>query len=241
MELSHGAQTPWESSSLTGDFYFRLPAAAAVLPAPPPANQAPSGGFDAREADLAYWEAIKNSANPEAFRGYLREHPKGLFVVPARLRLAELTSGKQASPPPRTEAKSAPNAAPSSPAPPPNLPPPANPAPPPPAIATLPPPAAPAAPPSLSGKWRITASGACSMAGELTIDGSVVHAKLVETSSTYELEGIVEDGIVKATSIGQNLYRLEGRFPDGIVGRGSSRYFSAGFCNGVSFTLKRAE
>jgi hypothetical protein len=54
MELSHGAQTPWESSSLTGDFYFRPPAVAAVLPAPPPATPAPSGGFDAREADLAY-------------------------------------------------------------------------------------------------------------------------------------------------------------------------------------------
>ena len=53
MELSHGAQTPWESSSLTGDFYFRPPAAAAVLPAPPPTSQAPSGGFDEREADLA--------------------------------------------------------------------------------------------------------------------------------------------------------------------------------------------
>ena len=79
------------------------------------------------------------------------------------------------------------------------------------------------------------------MTGDLTIDGGVVRAKLVETSSTYELEGTVEDGIVKATSTGQNLYRLEGRFPDGIVGRGSSRYFSAGFCNGVSFTLKRAE
>jgi uncharacterized caspase-like protein len=239
MELSHGAQTPWESSSLTGDFYFRPPAAAAALPAPPPAGQAPSGGFDEREADLAYWKAIKNSDNPEAFRSYLREHPKGLFVVPARLRLAELTSGKQAAPP-RTEAKSAPNAAPLSPAPPPNPPPPANQAPPP-AVAALPPPAAPAAPPSLSGKWRIAAAGACSMTGELTINGSAVRAKLVETSSTYELEGTVEDGIVRATSTGQNLYRLEGQFPDGIIGRGSSRYFSAGFCNGVSFILKRVD
>ena len=79
------------------------------------------------------------------------------------------------------------------------------------------------------------------MTGELTINGSAVRAKLVETSSTYELEGTVEDGIVRATSTGQNLYRLEGQFPDGIIGRGSSRYFSAGFCNGVSFILKRVD
>src|SRR6185437_11050093 len=41
-QRSHGAQTPWESSSLTGDFVFNPPAPPAAAPAPQAAMVAPT-------------------------------------------------------------------------------------------------------------------------------------------------------------------------------------------------------
>jgi hypothetical protein len=51
---SQGAQTPWESSSLTGDFIFNP-----TVTAPPPAAGV-SAGFDQRQLELAFGETIKS-------------------------------------------------------------------------------------------------------------------------------------------------------------------------------------
>jgi hypothetical protein len=85
---SKGAQTPWESSSLTGDLVVNVTVnvATAAVPAPPSASD--------REA--LFWLSVKDSTDPAAFEAYLKQYPEGTFADLARQRLA----GK--AQPPRT-------------------------------------------------------------------------------------------------------------------------------------------
>lgn len=79
-------QIPWESSSLTGDFYFIRqtddPAPALKDAALPPAPET---------IELAFWQSIKDSRNPDDFRSYLAKYAEGNFAAIARNRLAELS------------------------------------------------------------------------------------------------------------------------------------------------------
>jgi len=78
---SNGAQTPWEASSLVGDFYFIPPApvAAAV-----PANS----------VELGFWNSIQNTQEPGEYRAYLTRYPKGEFVELAQMRLAAIEKAR---------------------------------------------------------------------------------------------------------------------------------------------------
>ncbi|HEX8181044.1 MAG TPA: caspase family protein [Pyrinomonadaceae bacterium] len=40
-----------------------------------------------QQAELSYWDGIKNSTNPDFFRAYLRDYPNGRFAAIARLKL----------------------------------------------------------------------------------------------------------------------------------------------------------
>ena len=84
---SNGAQTPWESSSLTGDLVVNVNVNVNLTS---PATQAP--GAD-REA--LFWTSIKDGTDPAAFDAYLKQFPAGTFAALARQRLASLA----ASPP----------------------------------------------------------------------------------------------------------------------------------------------
>jgi hypothetical protein len=129
-------QRPWDSSSLTDDFYFK-PAA----PAPTPAAPA------ARDAEVVFWESIQNSRDPRAFEDYLRRFPNGLYAGLAALRRDELRASAAApASEPRRQQPASPSPAAPVPAPvPAPAPPPAAPAAPrasppaPPAVAALPP------------------------------------------------------------------------------------------------------
>ncbi|WP_425406141.1 caspase family protein [Hwanghaeella sp.] len=91
MERTNEKQVPWESSSLTGDFYFteaapEQPAAQSVVqPAPAPAAE-PVG----QSVEIEYWKSIANSNNPEMFRAYLAQFPDGVFSSIATQRIASL-------------------------------------------------------------------------------------------------------------------------------------------------------
>ena len=78
---SRGAQVPWESTSLEGDFYFVPPAP--VVAAPPPDPMA--------ALDDALWDAVKDSAQPAEIGAYLRRFPAGRHASSAAQRLAAVT------------------------------------------------------------------------------------------------------------------------------------------------------
>jgi formylglycine-generating enzyme required for sulfatase activity len=105
---SNGVQVPWEASSLTGDFYFSAPAAPAAGAAGRPAAAAPAAQGD---RELAFWESIRNSADPREFEAYLQRYPDGTFADLARTRLESL---RTAAVPPRRPAP--PGASPAQPA-----------------------------------------------------------------------------------------------------------------------------
>ncbi len=89
-------QTPWEESSLRGDFYFIAPEVNITInPTPPPAG--PSD-------DALYWQSIKDSDDPALYALYLEQFPDGTFADLARYKLDNLrpTADEKAAPsPPR--------------------------------------------------------------------------------------------------------------------------------------------
>ncbi len=91
---SNGAQTPWEASSLTGDFYFVPSASGATASvAPAPSGAAPPGP-SVQTLDLAYWDSVKSSNNPAELQAYLTQFPNGTFaaLALARARVTALTN-----------------------------------------------------------------------------------------------------------------------------------------------------
>lgn len=88
---SKGAQVPWESTSLEGDFYFVAPRAVVVAPPPDPLLA----------LDDAMWDAVKDSAQPAELQFYLRRFPSGRHAEAARERAAGLaTAALPAAPSP---------------------------------------------------------------------------------------------------------------------------------------------
>ncbi|HZI20445.1 MAG TPA: caspase family protein [Pyrinomonadaceae bacterium] len=81
--LTQGKQTPWESSSLIGNFYFTGPGEKEAAATP----RTPGAPVDPTAVELAFWDSIKNSTNPEDFKDYLARYPSGQFVTIARRRL----------------------------------------------------------------------------------------------------------------------------------------------------------
>ena len=71
-------QVPWESSSLTGDFFFR-PMARTI------------GGMTGSETELLFWQSIRESGDADDFRAYLGRYPNGQFSEIARNRIKRLT------------------------------------------------------------------------------------------------------------------------------------------------------
>ncbi len=86
---TNGKQTPWESTSLIGDFFFRPPVGGgSVISKPPVAPVA----TDASANDRAFWDSVKDTKNSDELKAYLQQFPGGLFVALAEARLTSLRS-----------------------------------------------------------------------------------------------------------------------------------------------------
>jgi formylglycine-generating enzyme required for sulfatase activity len=77
LEGSGLRQTPWESNSTVGDFFFR------------PLATNLTGPTEA-ELEATYWEGIQNSRDPKEFDTYLARFPGGAHAELARLKLKAL-------------------------------------------------------------------------------------------------------------------------------------------------------
>lgn len=87
MERTNSRQVPWESSSLTGDFYFVDDGDGGQVALPTP--QQGTTATD-QAVEIEYWKSIANSDNPDLFKSYLSAFPNGLFRSIAEKRVAEL-------------------------------------------------------------------------------------------------------------------------------------------------------
>jgi Caspase domain len=87
-KLTGGRQTPWEESSLKGDFSF-VPAEHKTAAALPPTSSIPSAANNAA-LEVAYWNSIQSSQEPAVFKAYLRRFPEGTFTELATLKLKKL-------------------------------------------------------------------------------------------------------------------------------------------------------
>jgi Caspase domain len=86
MQKTHGAQVPWENSSLTGDFYF-LPGPDGVPAAAPQAIHGLPSVPAGKSREIAAWERIKDSQDPRDYRAFLAQFPNGDLRTLARFRL----------------------------------------------------------------------------------------------------------------------------------------------------------
>ncbi len=88
---SKGAQTPWESSSLTGDLVVNVTVNVTTVAVAPPAASPP-----APDREGLFWMSIKDGTDPAAFEAYLKQYPQGTFAALARQRLAAVSQSARA-------------------------------------------------------------------------------------------------------------------------------------------------
>jgi hypothetical protein len=82
-DRSGGQQVPWESVSITGDFYFNPGDRVASLGGGTPA---PSR----LDKETVLWNAVKDSDDPAMLRAYLASYPDGVFAPLAHQLIARL-------------------------------------------------------------------------------------------------------------------------------------------------------
>jgi formylglycine-generating enzyme required for sulfatase activity len=85
-----------------GDFVFALPKAASA-PAvaasrAPTAQPTQPARVDPAQQELAFWNSVQNSKDPDDFKDYLEKYPAGLYTGIARRKLAALTSVAKPAP-----------------------------------------------------------------------------------------------------------------------------------------------
>ncbi len=108
-----GAQTPWQESSLQGDFSFYPKygsVAAAATGTPTPSTAAAFRHVDnASELEQAFWDRIKDSNDPADFKDYKTQYPNGPHAAEAALLLRKLNRTTASNTP--NESQAAPQAA----------------------------------------------------------------------------------------------------------------------------------
>jgi len=92
MERTGGQQEPWASLGLDRDFYFVEPETPRVVQEEAPVVPERVDGHGASTIDLAFWQSIDGSTNPEMYQAYLDEFPEGQFRRLAQIRMRELTN-----------------------------------------------------------------------------------------------------------------------------------------------------
>lgn len=90
-----GAQTPWQESSIQGDFSFypkggSAATATTATTATSSANAAARHVDNAVELEQAYWDRIKDSTDPADFKDYKAQYPSGPHTAEATLLLRKL-------------------------------------------------------------------------------------------------------------------------------------------------------
>ncbi|MCM2327315.1 MAG: caspase family protein [Lysobacter sp.] len=89
-------QTPWELSSIKGDFVFNAtgrPAAAGTGQA----GAGPSADI-AAQLELQFWKSVQDSSNANDIQAYLEKYPNGVFATLARNRVDSMLGRGRSAP-----------------------------------------------------------------------------------------------------------------------------------------------
>lgn len=95
LEVTAGQQTPWEHSSLIGEFYFKPKSAEPDASARVPAGDQIS---EARITEIEAWEKIKDSKNQELLKAHIRQFPDGVFAELAAYKVSRLEAMRTETP-----------------------------------------------------------------------------------------------------------------------------------------------
>jgi hypothetical protein len=87
LRATDGKQVPWEHTSLTGQVYLKIEAAALPSGALLPQAQAPN--YD-RELEISFWNSVKDSKSPAIIETYLQRYPNGTFAGLARAMIQDM-------------------------------------------------------------------------------------------------------------------------------------------------------
>jgi hypothetical protein len=101
-------QVPWDHSSLIGDVVL-VPgtgpgpnAGPGTVPPPtvtPPITPPPATSDRGQDAEIAYWNSVKDTGDVAQLRSYIAAFPNGTFVALANLRIREIESRSGTRPP----------------------------------------------------------------------------------------------------------------------------------------------
>lgn len=89
LEATDNQQTPWEHSSLVGQFIFK-PKGTAPEGSGATTARLPDSADSRRLAEIADWERIKGSGDAEAFRRHLNTYPGGAYEEVAHYKITQL-------------------------------------------------------------------------------------------------------------------------------------------------------
>lgn len=87
LEVTGGKQTPWEHSSLTGEFFFK-PKIAAPETSSARDGERPMPEPDKRLAELQAWDAIKSTTDVVVLKRHLDTYPNGVFSELVSIKIA---------------------------------------------------------------------------------------------------------------------------------------------------------
>lgn len=90
VQNTNNKQTPWESSSLTGDFYFKIDTNESVSNKPTAQTAA-----IVVKPDQEHWETIKDSIDISDFIDFINEHPKSNLIPAAQAKIKQLKKTQQ--------------------------------------------------------------------------------------------------------------------------------------------------
>ncbi len=88
-------QTPWEASSLTGDFYFQ-PGTVSSQTQAGGTTPAPASSDGGTNMEAMFWNAIKDSEDAADYQDYLTQFPNGTFARMAKRRSKALKTDQVA-------------------------------------------------------------------------------------------------------------------------------------------------
>jgi uncharacterized caspase-like protein len=97
MRQTNGKQVPWDSSSLTGRFSFKIEGTVTIAPQASP-SQPSAPASDARTVELGVWNAIRDATDVAVFQRFLRDYPDSVFAPLARERVAALGAARTLDP-----------------------------------------------------------------------------------------------------------------------------------------------